>query len=748
MTLLGHFLHDLQRLRQGLGGLVGPVAGGERLEDIGDSHHAGQGAHAIPGQAPGITPAVHPFVVPAGDLRHLRQVVRKGEGGEHHDGLDDVFVDLVAFLVAQGAAGDHEVFQLAPVIQQVRDRHGEAPGIVRAKPLVGRSFEAMRGAVAQERLSRRQVGLGFGRPAPTFLGGDAEPVVQGAQPGARGDVPQARDTVRGHELTALVARRHEGKVVIQLLPGGVALGARRLGVGPSRQGAQVIDLGIALEDLKTHPHLMDAVIEGFQLGGLVDDVFRGGDLAAVMQPGGDVQGFPLVGVHAEVGVGACGLAANGLCEQLHDLWDPGAMATGIGALGVDGRCHHPDEGLEQGLLGGDQFAGLQGHRGKTGQGLHEADAGRIQALPTEQDQHADGVPGAVEEGQAHCVQGGQAKAGAVGLLGLEGEGLAPGQGRLAGKGIAVTGQVIQVEGLGIPEPRHGARGTFARGHQEQQAAVGLGRLGGGPEQFWHEAVEIRFVGEAGDDVQEVRQGRLGMTQGGGEFINLKNEGFHLNGAGEVEAPDGFGLPDQSAEGLGDAPRQPDGHRQAQEQQDQYQQQRLPPEAMSLGQHFRFRHRHAQIGVLIIPQGQVQRGEVPGLPRQIEAPRSPRRRYAGAALVQLGEEGVWVAAIRRILRDGVTGQRMPLAVPQDQPGTRGDAQVREQGAQGVQSHVGPEDRPTTDGPAGEGESPLLGGEEGVGCCHDQAVAFAGQLEPGALARIEIQAPGCMYPTQLA
>jgi hypothetical protein len=59
--------------------------------------------------------------------------------------------------------------------------------------------------------------------------------------------------------------------------------------------APVVDLGVAPEHFEAHAHFVDAVVQGLQLGGLVHHVFRAGDLAAVVQPGGDLE-FVALGV--------------------------------------------------------------------------------------------------------------------------------------------------------------------------------------------------------------------------------------------------------------------------------------------------------------------------------------------------------------------------------------------------------------------------------------------------------------------
>ena len=57
---------------------VGAVDGGQRLEHIGDRHHAGGDGHGAGEQAFGVAGAVHFFVVAAGIFRHALQVARPG----------------------------------------------------------------------------------------------------------------------------------------------------------------------------------------------------------------------------------------------------------------------------------------------------------------------------------------------------------------------------------------------------------------------------------------------------------------------------------------------------------------------------------------------------------------------------------------------------------------------------------------------------------------------------------------------
>jgi acetyl esterase/lipase len=76
-----HLRHDRQRLGQGLARFVRAVGGGQRLEDVGDRHHARRRAHLVACQAARVAGAVHLLVVAAGDLRHAAQMAREGQLG-------------------------------------------------------------------------------------------------------------------------------------------------------------------------------------------------------------------------------------------------------------------------------------------------------------------------------------------------------------------------------------------------------------------------------------------------------------------------------------------------------------------------------------------------------------------------------------------------------------------------------------------------------------------------------------------
>ncbi|MNQ71135.1 hypothetical protein D3C85_857970 [compost metagenome] len=87
-----------------------------------------------------------------------------------------------------------------------------------------------------------------------------------------------------HVFSAEVALGDKGEVVVQAGEPAIALcGLFRL-VGTLGQGLPVIDPGIALEHFEARAYFMDAVVQRFELGGLVDHIFRRRHFAAIVQP--------------------------------------------------------------------------------------------------------------------------------------------------------------------------------------------------------------------------------------------------------------------------------------------------------------------------------------------------------------------------------------------------------------------------------------------------------------------------------
>ena len=99
---------DVERALHGDRGLVGPVARGERVEDVGDRHHPrlDRDLRSVP--AGGVARAVELLVVRAGDLRDAAQLLRPRDLLEELVGVDDVRLDLAVLVRGQTAARDRE----------------------------------------------------------------------------------------------------------------------------------------------------------------------------------------------------------------------------------------------------------------------------------------------------------------------------------------------------------------------------------------------------------------------------------------------------------------------------------------------------------------------------------------------------------------------------------------------------------------------------------------------------------------
>ena len=221
--------------------------------------------------------------------------------------------------------------------------------------------------------------------------GNADPVVECPGPGPRGDLLQAFELVRGHELAAFVAAGNEGEVVVQ--PGQLF---SQFGAAPRLRPAvgdrfQAGNFGVALQYLEAHAYFVDAVVEGFQLGRLVNHVFRRRHLAAIMQPGGDVHRFPLLVAELEILERPAGFGAGSACQHLGQFRHPGAVAAGVGALGVDRAGDQLDEGFEQHFLGLDQFLAFKRDSDRARQRLDEVEAGAVGIAAAQQQHGADQI---------------------------------------------------------------------------------------------------------------------------------------------------------------------------------------------------------------------------------------------------------------------------------------------------------------------------------------------------------------------
>ena len=313
---------------------------------------------------------------------------------------------------------------------------------------------------------------------------------------------------------------------------------------------QAGDLGIALQDLEAHAHLVDAVVQRFELGRLVDHVLRRRHLAAVVQPGGDVHRLPILVAELEIGVGTGLLGAGGTRQHLGQFRNAGAVAAGVGALGVDRAGDELDEGLEQHLLGVDQFLALQRNRGGTRQRLDEVQSRRVGLAVAQQQHGADQHLLAVEErdgdGMARVAGGfGQAEDGEVGRDEAAAAGAVRRQ-RCTEQGAACRlgdGRVAERQGRAVRAQRRRRQQPVAVG-QVEDAGSGIGGGQGLAEQARQQAVEVLFAGDRLADVEKAADRLLHRVHGQRQVVDFADWRAQRDRLGEIEVADAVGLAGQ------------------------------------------------------------------------------------------------------------------------------------------------------------------------------------------------------------
>ncbi len=170
------------------------------------------------------------------------------------------------------------------------------------------------------------------------------------------------DPFRRHEFAADVAFGDEGIVVVQPRQAFVERLFQFHLVAAGHHGFQVFDFRVALQYLEPGSDLVNAVVDGFQLGRLVDHVFRRRHLAAVVQQSGDVHFvFFLVG-HGEAVEDSFVAFVRRVGQHHRQFGHALAVPPRVGGLGVDRGRDQLDEGIEQILLGLQKLLVVQGHR--------------------------------------------------------------------------------------------------------------------------------------------------------------------------------------------------------------------------------------------------------------------------------------------------------------------------------------------------------------------------------------------------
>ncbi|MEJ0069759.1 MAG: hypothetical protein WDO24_14655 [Pseudomonadota bacterium] len=125
--------------------------------------------------------------------------------------------------------------------------------------------------------------------------GQADPVVEMTQPDALADLPDADIDRLGLELAADIAVGDEGELVMQDRGTLGMIAPGRLGIGAIELRPQHDDLAVAPTAPRSAYGSRGCGCSCFQLGRLVDDMLGRGELAAIVQPGADLEFVPFLG---------------------------------------------------------------------------------------------------------------------------------------------------------------------------------------------------------------------------------------------------------------------------------------------------------------------------------------------------------------------------------------------------------------------------------------------------------------------
>ena len=149
-------------------------------------------------------------------------------------------------------------------------------------------------------------------------------------PGLPGNGVDAFDVSILHALAALINGGQKAEVLLQAgLDVGFVL-PRLVRILTGQDGLQAGDFGIPVQHFKPGADFMDAVVDGLQFHCFVDYVFRAGDLAAIVQPGRQVEFVALVFRHSEAGESAFGTLLRLFNQHLRQFGNPLTMAAGVG----------------------------------------------------------------------------------------------------------------------------------------------------------------------------------------------------------------------------------------------------------------------------------------------------------------------------------------------------------------------------------------------------------------------------------
>ncbi|MNO72775.1 hypothetical protein D3C76_637290 [compost metagenome] len=472
-------------------------------------------------------------------------------------------------------------------------------------------------------------------------------------------------------------------------------------------------------------------------------MFRAGDLAAVVQPGGDLEFIALGVAHVEVGELAIPGVDGFFQQHAGQLRDPLAVPAGVGTLGVDGVGEQLDDGVQQTLLRLDQLARLDGHGGGAGKLLDEAHErpprlAPVVALLQLQDQDAEQFLAAAAQGDRQ-------------VLAVARQGLAdlPFQ--------ALLGETLDQHRLRVLFAAHRAgqaQPVVLLLQQIDRTALHPGGFHQAREHAFEHALQAGLAAQGEGDRLEVVDGARHAAQHAAEIAHFGNPRLDAHRPGEIEGRQGADLLGQGTQRPGDALADVPADPQQHQQQRQAPQGLLHQQLAGAGEQFvgrdgdqhprlaggevRQRHPHAVPAVAIHLEclwhalRHRQSGEVP---------------EAGhAQLIEAGQAG-FVAVVHQQARQVRIGDHRTLAVHQRQLGIGGLAQAVHLLADVVHRGIHADHRGAVDAAVRQGQADLVGGEEHIGQGEDRALAALGLAVPGTLARIELVVGLVAHPQQV-
>ena len=290
---------DVERGLDRDGGLVRAVRRGQRVEDVGDRHHARLERDLGRAPAQRVAGAVELFMVGARDLGNAAQLARPGDLAQEVERVDHVRLDLLELLLRQVAAGDRE--------------------------------------------------------DPGFFGGDERlRLPEVIDEGAQRQASDAIVTVLGQDHR-LIGLGHHLQLPVDLVEQAGELGVPGLGrlgkAAPARAGEVVelaprdVELETALDDLPALPDQLE--MPRVELLGLHEDFLAHPDLAEVVKQRGVANLAHLVGGEPHMAQGPLGGAVHGRGHRHRELGDAGGMPGGGGVAGLDGGDRGLDEAFEE-----------------------------------------------------------------------------------------------------------------------------------------------------------------------------------------------------------------------------------------------------------------------------------------------------------------------------------------------------------------------------------------------------------------